>query len=50
VPLLLAFCKTDEKKVANRACTILQSILAREKDLSVEVIRKLMKSEMTIAK
>lgn len=50
VPLLISFCKTDEKKSGFKATAILQRILAGNKDLAAESAKKLMKTEMSVAK
>lgn len=44
VPLLIAFCRTDEKKCALKASAILQRILLGNKELAGETAKKLMKS------
>lgn len=50
VPLLISFCKTDEKKSGFKATAILQRILANNKDLAAETAKKLMKTDMSVAK
>ncbi len=50
IPLLISFCKMDEKKPAFKASALLQRVLANCKELAVETIKKLMKTEMTVAK
>lgn len=50
VPLLIAFCRTDEKKCALKASGILQRILLGNKELAGETAKKLMKSDMNTAK
>ena len=50
VPLLIAFCRTDEKKCALKASAILQRILLGNKELAGETAKKLMKSDMNTAK
>jgi len=41
---LISFCKTDEKKEAEKATSIIQSVLGKNKDLIVDVIKKLSKT------
>lgn len=50
LPLLISFCKTDEKKCAFKASSIMQRILSSSKDMAVETIKKMMKTDMTVAK
>lgn len=50
VPLLISFCKTDEKKIAFTSCQMIQKIVENNKDLALESIKKLMKTDMKIAK
>ena len=50
IPLLLSFCKTDEKKVAHKSCQIIEKIVKNSKELSLEAIQKLMKVDMNVAK
>jgi len=50
IPLLVSFCKTDEKKPALKATALMQRILSGNKDLAMDTIKKLMKTEMNVAK
>lgn len=50
VPLLISFCKTDEKTIAFKSCQMIQKIVQSNKELAVESIKKLMKTDMKIAK
>lgn len=50
VPLLISFCKTDEKKSGFKASSILQRILTGNKELAAEAAKKLMKTEMSVTK
>lgn len=50
VPLLISFCKTDEKKVAFQSGQLIQRIVQGNKELSLEVIKKLMKTDMNVTK
>ena len=50
VPLLISFCKTDEKKSGFKASAILQRVLASNKELAAEAAKKLMKTDMSVAK
>jgi hypothetical protein len=50
VPLLISFCKTDEKKSGFKASAILQRILSTNKELAGEAAKKLMKTDMSVAK
>ena len=50
IPLLMGFSKTDERKSAMKACSILRRILPVHKDVGVEVIKKMMKPDMAIPK
>ena len=44
------FCKTDERKTSFKACEMLKKILIEQKDGAVETIKKLMKTDMVLAK
>jgi hypothetical protein len=50
LPLLISFCKIDEKKPAFKSCKIIERILGGNKDLAVDTIKKLMKTDMNISK
>jgi hypothetical protein len=50
LPLLISFCKTDERKVALKSCSIIERICKTNKDLVIEIIKKLMKVDMNLSK
>ena len=50
LPLLISFCKTDEKRVGLKACKLIQKIVQQNKELALDVIKKLMKSDMNVSK
>lgn len=50
LPLLVAFCRTDERKIALKACEQLQKILVSSKELANETVKKLMKTDMNVSK
>ncbi len=41
--LLISFCKTDEMKHTEKALSIMEPILSRNKDLILDVVKKLSK-------
>lgn len=50
IPLLISFCKTDERKVAQKASQIIEKIIKNSKDLALETIKKLMKADMNVTR
>jgi hypothetical protein len=50
LPLLICFCKTDEMKHTEKALSIMEPILSRNKDLILDVVKKLSKVEMNTSK
>lgn len=50
LPLLISFCKTDEKKVAKRSGQIIERIVKSSKDLALDTVKKLMKADMNVTK
>lgn len=50
LPLLISFCKLDEKEVANKAMLIMEPILEKNPDENIEAIRKLSKPNMNVSK
>ena len=50
LPLLISFCKTDEKKVAMKSCQIIERIVKPSKELALDTIKKLMKSDMNVTR
>lgn len=50
LPLLILFCKTDERTIAYKSCSLIQRILGSNQDQMIDTIKKLSSSEMTIAK
>jgi hypothetical protein len=43
LPLLMCFCKTDEIKQTEKALSIMEPILSRNKDIILDVVKKLSK-------
>ena len=50
LPLLISFCKTDEKKVALKSMQIIEKIVKNSKELALDTIKKLMKADMNVAR
>ena len=50
LPLLISFCKTDERKITLKASQLIEKIVKNSKDLALETIKKLMKAEMNVTR
>ena len=50
LPLLMSFCKTDEKKVAMKSVKIIERIVKSSKDVALDTIKKLMKTDMNVTR
>jgi hypothetical protein len=50
IPLLIAFCKIDEKVPADKAVAQMIPILKKNQDITLDTVKKLAKSDMVISK
>lgn len=46
----MSFCKTDEKKQAFKACSIIEKLIENNKEVGLDTIKKLAKTDMVVAK
>lgn len=50
LPLLISFCGLDEKEVAMKAVQLIEAILEKHSDASLDVIREIAKMNMAVSK
>jgi hypothetical protein len=50
LPLLISFCKTDEKRIGLQSTKIIEKIVKSSKDLAIDTIKKLIKADMNVSR